>query len=80
MQIAQGVNSLALPRSTVLFLQEVIKPLYIGFDFRAEEAGHGYVTKTVNPLPPIVAFWLHSRPPPIVAFWQHFRLDLFTPS
>ena len=29
-----------------------------------------------NPLPPIVAFWLHSRPPPIVAFWQHFRLRL----
>ena len=28
----------------------------------------------VNPLPLIVAFWLHSRAPPIVAFWQHYRV------
>ena len=28
--------------------------------------------EAINPLPPIVAFWQHSRAPPIVAFWQHF--------
>ena len=28
----------------------------------------------INPLPPIVAFWLHSCAPPIVAFWEHFYI------